>query len=146
MTIYAGHARIKNVNLVAPCTYACPNSVPAQGYVCKVAQEKFEEAYQLIMSRSPLQSICGKVCDHPCEAQCTRRLKDEPIMIREVKRFVLALAEQEGWQPRILSQRAQARREKVAIIGAGPAGSTTARFCAKKGLKALLIEKDRFPR
>ena len=122
LTIYEGHARMKDSSLAAPCTYACPNSVPAQGYVRKVAQEEFHEAYQLIMSRSPLQSICGKVCNHPCEEACTRGHKDEPIMIREIKRFVLEMAEKKGWQPRILRDRGARKKDKVAVIGSGPAG------------------------
>ena len=140
LTIYAGNARIKEPNLAAPCTYACPNSVPAQGYVRKVAEEEFEEAYQLIMSRSPLQSICGKICDHPCETECTRGLKDEPIMIREIKRFVLETAEKEGWKPRILSERGKKRKEKAAIIGSGPAGLACAYDLGRAGYEVTVFE------
>jgi len=141
LTIYEGTARKVNDGLVAPCTYACPNSVPAQGYVRKVAEEKFEEAYQLIMSRSPLQSICGKVCDHPCETECTRALKDEPIAIREIKRFVLDMAEREGWQPNILSARAPKNKKKVAVVGSGPAGLSCAYDLARAGYRPTVFEK-----
>ncbi|MHC4394621.1 MAG: FAD-dependent oxidoreductase [Planctomycetota bacterium] len=140
LTIYAGNARIKEPNLAGPCTYACPNSVPAQGYVCKVAEGEFEEAYQLIMSRSPLQSVCGKICDHPCETECTRGLKDEPIMICEIKRFVLEMAEKEGWKPKILSERAEKRKEKVAVIGSGPAGLSCAYDLGRAGYKVTVFE------
>ncbi len=140
LTIYAGNARIKNANLAAPCTYACPNSVPAQGYVRKVAAEEFEEAYQLIMSRSPLQSICGKVCDHPCEDECTRGLMDEPIMIREIKRFVLEMAEKEGWKPRLLDEKGQNKDKKVAVIGSGPAGLACAYDLARAGYAVTVFE------
>ncbi|MHC4738646.1 MAG: FAD-dependent oxidoreductase [Planctomycetota bacterium] len=140
LTIYAGNARIKEPNLAGPYTYACPNSVPAQGYVCKVAEEEFEEAYQLIMSRSPLQSVCGKVCDHPCETECTRGLKDEPIMIREIKRFVLEMAEKEGWKPKILSERGKKRKEKAAIIGSGPAGLSCAYDLGRAGYEVTVFE------
>jgi NADPH-dependent glutamate synthase beta subunit-like oxidoreductase/dihydroorotate dehydrogenase len=140
LTLQAGHARKIDEGLVAPCTYACPNSVPAQGYVRKVAAGDFEEAYQLIMSRSPLQSICGKVCDHPCETECTRGEKDEPIMIREIKRFVLERAAREGWKPRILEAKGKRRHDKVAVVGSGPAGLACAYDLARAGYKPTVFE------
>ena len=140
LTIYEGHARKVSPGLVAPCTYACPNSVPAQGYVRKVAEGEFEEAYQLIMSRSPLQSICGKVCDHPCEKECTRGLKDEPVMIRDIKRFVMETAEKEGWSPAILAARAPKKPKKVAVVGSGPAGLACAYDLARAGYQVTVFE------
>lgn len=145
LTIYPGHAELVNSRLVAPCVDACPNSVPAQGYVRKVSEGKIEEAYQLIMSRSPLQAICGKVCDHPCEKECTRGLKDEPIMIREIKRFVLETAKKNGWSPYTLPSTKNRNRKKVAIIGSGPAGLACAYDLVRAGYQVTVYEKNKIP-
>ncbi len=140
LTLYAGHARKSVDGLVAPCTWACPNSVPAQGYVRKVAESEFEEAYRLIMSRSPLQSICGEVCDHPCEEACTRGWMDEPIRIREIKRFVLDQARKEGWKAPIIDAQAPRNGRAVAVIGSGPAGLACAYDLARAGYAVTVFE------
>ncbi len=143
LTLYAGHARLRETRPTAPCVLACPNSVPAQGYVRAVAEGDFEAAFQLIMSKSPLQSVCGKVCDHACETECTRGAKDEPIMIRGIKRFVLDLAGRKGWQPGILKERGARKAVRVAVVGAGPAGIACAYDLARAGYRVTLFEASR---
>lgn len=143
LTIYDGHARLREVRPTAPCVTACPNSVPAQGYVRAVAKEEFEKAYQLIMWKSPLQSVCGKVCDHVCETECTRGEKDDPIMIREIKRFVLEMAERNNWKPRILDTRGARKSAKVAVIGSGPAGIACAYDLVRAGYTVKMFEASR---
>jgi NADPH-dependent glutamate synthase beta subunit-like oxidoreductase/dihydroorotate dehydrogenase len=140
LTIYDGHARMREVRPSAPCVYACPNSVPAQGYVRAVAEGDFETAFQLITSRSPLQSACGLVCDHPCETACTRGQKDDPIRIRAIKRFVLERGRREGWKPRILDRLGKKKSRKVAVIGSGPAGLACAFDCARAGYDVTVFE------
>ena len=139
MTIFEGHAEIVDSRLSAPCTFNCPAHVPAQGYVRAVADEDFEKAYKLITSANPLQSICGKICDHPCEVACTRTHKDEPLRIRDIKDFVLNHAREQGWVPEIeiaLSTRSQ----KVAVVGGGSAGLSAAYDLARAGYKVTLFE------
>ena len=140
MTIFDGRAEIVNPNLVAPCVEACPAHVPAQGYVRAVADEDFETAYKLIVSKNPFQSICGLICDHPCETACTRAFKDAPLRIRDIKDFVLRHARHEGWTPDIIT--AQPRDEKVAVVGAGPAGLSAAYDLARAGYQVTVFEKS----
>ncbi len=143
LTITPGYMRIKEPHLVAPCKFACPNAVPAQGYVRKVAEGDFKTAFNLITSRNPLQSVCGYICHHPCETECTRALIDEPIMIRELKRFVLEYARQQGWKPEI--ERGPERPEKVAVVGSGPAGISCAFDLARAGYQVTVFEAEKEP-
>jgi len=144
LTIYPGHARRKNANLAAPCKVACPNHVPAHAYVMAVQRKNFLQAFRLITSRDPLQSVCGYICDHPCEAECTRGEVDESIRIRDIKRFVLEKAEKEGWK-RMYATAEKKRDERVAVVGSGPAGISAAFDLARAGYAVTLFEAEEKP-
>ncbi|MGD0500566.1 MAG: FAD-dependent oxidoreductase [Bryobacteraceae bacterium] len=124
----------------APCKSACPAGVNAQGYVALVAAGKFREAYELIRQRCPLPAACGRVCQHPCEDHCNRREIDEPVAVRDLKRFVADYihANPEQYPP----AKAPAARldAKVAVIGGGPAGLTVASDLALLGYGITLFE------
>jgi NADPH-dependent glutamate synthase beta subunit-like oxidoreductase/dihydroorotate dehydrogenase/ferredoxin len=138
LKVFKGHMRIRDPNLAAPCKAACPNQVPAQAYIRLVAQRQFEEAFRQITSRNPLQSVCGYICPHPCENECTRGEMDEPLMIREIKRFVLEYAAERGWVAEIPQN--GKRQEKVAVIGSGPAGIACAFDLARAGYPVTVFE------
>ncbi len=144
LTIFPGHARRKNPNLAAPCKVACPNHVPAHAYVMAVQRGNFLQAFRLITSRDPLQSICGYICDHPCETECTRAEVDESIRIRDIKRFVLEEAQRQGWQ-RMYATADAARTEKIAVVGSGPAGISVAFDLQRAGYSVTIFEAAESP-
>lgn len=146
---YLGKTDAKNLVVEArempPCQRACPANVNARGYISLMALGKYREAYNLHIETNPLPSVCGRVCPHPCEDSCKRGLdKDNPISIMALKRFMtdkeFELASKEG--PSAAFEKPKNKRpEKVAIIGAGPAGLSCAYYLAKWGYQVLILEK-----
>ena len=120
----------------APCVIACPAGINVQGYVQLIGQGKYEEAIQLIMERLPLPGVLGRICPHPCEAQCRRLEVDEAIAIRDLKRFA---ADQVNLKELPLPE-VEERSEKVAVVGSGPAGLTVAYYLRLKGYKVTIFE------
>lgn len=129
-----------------PCMQACPVRTNAGGYVALIAEGRYEEAYRLAAEPNPLASICGHICAAPCEAACRRGEIDQPIAIRALKRFV---AERYGvysklGRQRIVSQlrtlRREETKERVAVIGAGPAGLTAAFELTRLGYNVTIFE------
>jgi NADPH-dependent glutamate synthase beta subunit-like oxidoreductase len=142
LTLFQGYAKISEPKLKAPCKSACPHSVPVQAYVQKVAKGDYRAAYDLIMDKNPLQSVCGWVCNHPCETECTRAEIGTAIPIREIKRFVLEYGKNQGWTPNVAAK-AQ-RNERVAVIGSGPAGLSAAYNLTVAGYKVKVFEKENY--
>jgi heterodisulfide reductase subunit A-like polyferredoxin len=126
----------------APCKLACPAGVNAQGYVALIGQGKFKEAYDVIRERCPLPSVCGRICQHPCEAACNRGEVDDPVAIRDLKRFATdwvyshrnEVDSDGGRQP------AEKREERVAVIGGGPAGLTAAYDLTRMGYGVTIFD------
>jgi formate dehydrogenase beta subunit len=117
------------------CSLQCPLGTVPEGYVNLIAERKFDLAYEVIRELNPLPSTCSMICHHPCEEDCKRGLlRDEPIAIRALKRFVL-----ENTAPKPLKFDQQFD-QKIAIIGAGPAGLTAAADLAAKGYKVKIFE------
>lgn len=124
--------------LFAPCRARCPVHIDIPGYLSAIGEGRFTDALAIIMERNPLPSVCGRVCLHPCEEGCRRCQLDEPVAIAALKRA----AADHGMYP---TPRPSARRpERVAVIGAGPAGLTAAHDLAQLGFQVTLLEeKDR---
>ncbi len=122
-----------------PCRYACPAEVNAQGYIALISQGKYKEALELERRDNPFPSVCGRVCTHPCESECKRKDVDEPLAIAQLKRFI-SDQEQELTMPK-----PDLNKERVAIVGAGPAGLSGAYFLARKGYRPTVFEATNHP-
>ena len=120
----------------APCEAVCPLGIDIEGYIRAIAQGDFDRAIGIIREKCPLLSVCGRVCHHPCEAECKRGKIDEPLAIMELKSFVSNHEHEKE-----LEAQSQERREKeVAIIGSGPAGLMAAYDLAQKGYGVTIYE------
>ena len=122
---------------IPPCQAACPLSIDIEGYISAIAEGNPRRALQIIREKCPLPSICGRVCHHPCEHDCKRGKVDDPIAIRELKRFAADLGDDAGERP---EPAARTREACVAIIGSGPAGLTAAHDLVKRGYGVTIFE------
>ena len=132
----------------APCKTACPAHIAVQGYLKLAAQGKYQEALALIRKDNPLPAICGRICNRRCEDACTRGTIDQAIAIDEVKNFLAQLdlkAETRYIPPKVVPTLEGEFHEKIAIIGAGPAGLSCAFYLAEKGYKPTIFEKNEKP-
>lgn len=122
-----------------PCRTACPAHVNVQGYVSLIQRGKFKEAVELIRKDMPFPAICGRVCFSPCEDACARLNLDQAVAIRALKRIVADIEREQGRvKPEPIPK---TRTEKVAIIGAGPAGLAAAYDLAKLGYPVTVFER-----
>ncbi len=120
----------------APCVITCPAGTNVQGYVALIEAGKYPEAVRVIMERLPLPGTLGRVCPAPCEKACRRAEVDEPVAIRELKRFAADHADVTSLpRPEI-----QERPEKVAVVGSGPAGLTVAYYLRLRGYQVTIFE------
>ncbi|MBW1841740.1 MAG: FAD-dependent oxidoreductase [Deltaproteobacteria bacterium] len=127
-------------SLTAPCKVNCPAHMNVQGYVQLAAKGKFQEALKLMKEDNPLPAICGRICDHPCESNCNRSEIDEPVAINAIKRFVADL--DLNAETRYVPEVKEKKDDKVAVVGAGPAGLSCAYFLAREGYQVTIFEKE----
>ena len=131
----------------APCKVACPAHVPVQGYLKLAAQGRYTDALELIKKENPFPAVCGRICNKRCEAECTRGSVDEAVAIDEVKRFIADhdMNEATRFIPKMVNQIGRPYTEKIAIIGAGPAGMSCAYYLANKGYPVTVFDRNPVP-
>lgn len=135
---------------MAPCRNACPTDQRAMGYIALVQQKRFADAYWAIRRENPFPSVCGRVCNHPCEDACTRGEVDDPVNIMGIKRFVAdwAYANRENL-PNMrdksivgtpFQKKPTPSGKQIAVIGAGPAGLTAGLDLVRLGHKVKIFD------
>ncbi|MEM3617375.1 MAG: FAD-dependent oxidoreductase [Candidatus Bathyarchaeia archaeon] len=129
----------QEVRKLPPCRTACPAHVNVQAYVALIQRGKFKEAVEVIRRDMPFPAICGRVCFSPCEDACARVNLDQAVAIRALKRLVADIEREQG---RVVAEPVPKKySEKIAIIGAGPAGLTAAYELAKLGYPVTVFER-----
>lgn len=122
----------------APCRVACPIHQRAPGYIALIREGRYEDALRAIKEENPFPFICGRVCDHRCEDECSRQKVDESVSVRALKRFVADWAYAEGKSAQLKAPPAEG--PPVAVVGSGPAGLTAARELALLGYRVTVFE------
>jgi len=138
--------RPRPTDKLPPCIEGCPQGQDIRGVLTTIAQgekygrtpeESYEMAWNIFAEKNPLPAVCGRVCPHPCEINCNRKDKDQPIAINNVERFIGDFGLKKG----LAHKKADVQRdEKIAVIGAGPAGLGCAFNLAKLGYKVTVFE------
>lgn len=123
----------------AKCIEGCPVAINIPGFIAKVKEGSFEEAYQVISEASALPAVCGRVCpqESQCEGRCIRGIKGEPVSIGKLERFVADWARENHIKPQPAREK---KNHRVAVIGSGPAGLTCAGELAKMGYEVTIFE------
>lgn len=121
------------------CRAACPAGINVQGYVALINEKKFDEALDLIRRTIPFPGVCGRICFHPCEAECERGKVDEPVAINALKRFVSDY-ELKNKKNKIVTPIPTIHKEKIAIIGSGPSGLAAGYDLVRMGYPVTVFE------
>ena len=124
-------------NKISPCNEGCPAGQDIEGAMVLIGKGKFLEAWELFKEENPFPAVCGRVCYHPCESSCNRGDFDEAVSINALERFMADMAMKQGKNS---PKKPSKRREKVAVVGSGPAGLTCAYHLARMGYETTVFE------
>jgi NADH-quinone oxidoreductase subunit F len=126
--------------MISPCQHTCPAGINIPKYVAHIADGEYKEAIETIRERNPFAAVCGRICHHPCEGRCRRGELDDPVAIRTLKRFAADWYAGHGSEFDDIKPFPVTRKEKIAVLGAGPTGLTCAYFLTREGYPATVFE------
>jgi NADH-quinone oxidoreductase subunit F len=120
----------------SPCQNTCPVGMDVPSYIALIRANRLDDAYKVLLRTNPFPSVCGRVCDHQCQTKCRRGQLDEPIAIKFLKRYITDNAPRPALEPVPVT-----RKERIAVVGGGPAGLTAARELAQRGYSVTVFEE-----
>ena len=126
---------------VPPCNFNCPAGENIRGYIDLIKKNKTVDAFDLLTSANPLPSVCGRVCFHPCQANCNRHSFDTEIQVRLLEKFIGDW----GIENKIKVKMPDSISKNIAVIGAGPAGLAAAHYLRRKGIKVTIFDENNLP-
>ena len=133
-------AAVCDALMISPCQHTCPAGINVPKYVAHIADGEYVEAVETIRQRNPFPAICGRICSHPCEGRCRRGELDDPVAIRELKRFAADWYFDHVHELPAPEQFPRTSSARVAVVGAGPTGLSCAYFAAQMGYSATVFE------
>lgn len=145
---YRDHAKLNCYETgTSPCKTACPAHLAVQGYIKMAAEGRYLDALKLIKQDNPFPAVCGAICNRRCEDACTRGTVDQAVAIDEIKKFIAEqeLHEEHRYVPLCENHEGKQFEQKIAVIGAGPAGMSAAYYLRTKGYPVTVFEKAERP-
>ena len=133
-------AAVCDALMISPCQHTCPAGINIPRYVAHIAAGEYQEAIGTIRERNPFAAVCGRICHHPCEGRCRRGELDDPVAIRTLKRYAADWYAEHGSELPEVEPFPRTKKQKVAVVGAGPTGLACAYFLAQAGYPATVFE------